>query len=271
MKAGRRLSWITTGGVFAVVIGLGTVLQTGPGRSATCALSPHHGGDAFPVERVDPDWACRLQAVIDNHTTAGKVGPMRAALSQAMYQYLLDHPPFAAALINRLDLGLYKSEARGQGRFWGDDGEGTRGMVHLVDQDRRFRIYYLEGAHNSRLLPNITGKAVVFLKMDPVRDANGMEAMDSTLVSYTKLDNRILSGLVSLLRPLVGGIVTRKLQKGVETVNRLGQLMRQHPERVLFEAMDPPPLPSDDVAVLKEALGSMRSSGSVGQRKIPTP
>ena len=68
---------------------------------------------------------------------------------------------------------------------------------------------------------NITGKAVVFLRMDPVKDADGIEAMDTTMVSYTKLDNRVLSGLVSLLRPLIGGTVTRKLGKGVETVNRL--------------------------------------------------
>ena len=158
---------------------------------------------------------------------------------------MLDRPPLAAALINRLDLGLYKSEARGPGRFWGDDGEGTEGIVQLVYQNRTSRIYYLEGSHDSRLLPNITGKAVVFLRMDQVKDADGIEAMDSTMVSYTKLDNRLLSGVVSLLRPLIGGTVKRKLSKGVETVNRLSILMRQHPDRVLFEAMDPPAFPDE--------------------------
>jgi hypothetical protein len=225
----------------------------------------------FPVERVDPSWACRLQAIISNYTTSNAVGPIRAALSESMYEYLLDRPPLAAALINRLDLGLHKSEARGQGRFWGSDGEGTEGIVQLVHKDSTSRIYYIEGSHDSRLLPHITGKAVVFLKINTVREANGIEAMDSTMVAYTRLDNRILSGLVSLLRPLIGGTVTGKLRKGVETVNRLGQVMRQHPERVLFEAMDPPALPDDQVAFLKGALGSLQNRGKAGHQNPPIP
>lgn len=271
MNVGWRFPWRIPLGAFAIAMGLDTVLHASLGQSETCAVSSHHAGVTFPVERVDPDWACRLEAIIDHYTTANTVGPIRVALSESMYQYLLDRPPLAAALINRLDLGLYKSEARGPGRFWGHDGEGTEGVVQLVYQDRTSRIYFLEGSHDSRLLPHITGKAVVFLRMNSVRDANRMDAMDSTMVSYTKLDNRILSGLVSLLRPLIGGTVTRKLRKGVETVNRLGQMMRKHPDRVLFEAMDPPALPDDDVAFLKEAIGSLQKPGNASHQKTPTP
>jgi hypothetical protein len=92
--------------------------------------------------------------------------------------------------------------------------------------------------------------------MRPVKDASDHEAMQSTMVAYTMLDNRFLSGLASLLRPLVGATVARKLAKGVEVVNRLGLEMRHRPERVLFEATDPPPLPEEDVAFLKHALNA---------------
>jgi hypothetical protein len=271
MSAGWRLPRGTALGAFAVVAGLGVFLHASLGQSETCVLSPHHAGVIFPIEKVDPDWTCRLQAIVGNYTTAGKVGPIRTGLPESLYRNLLDRPPLAAALINRLDLGLYKSEARGPGRFWGHDGEGTEGIVQLIYQDRTSRIYYLEGSHDSRLLPHITGKAVVFLRMNSVKDANGMEAVDSTMVSYTKLDNRILSGLVSLLRPLIGGTVTRKLGKGVETVNRLSHLMRQHPDRVLFEAMDPPALPDEDVAFLKHALENLPHSSSATPSRTTSP
>lgn len=271
MTVGWQLSRAITIWMFAVVIGLGTFLCPSAGQSEPCILSPQHAGVTFPVEKIDPDWACRLQAIVGNYTTANKVGPIRAGLSESLYRYLLDRPPLAAALINRLDLGPYKSESRGLGRFWGHDGEGTKGIVQLVYQDRTSRIYYLEGSHDSRLLPHITGKAVVFLRMNSVRDVNGVESMDSTMVSYTKLDNRILSGLVSLLRPLVGGTVTRKLGKGVETVNRLSQVMRQHPDRVLFEAMDPPALPADDVAFLKETMATLHNPNDSTHHRTITP
>ena len=49
----------------------------------------------------------------------------------------------------------------------------------------------------------------------------------------------------------------RKLSKGVETVNRLSIIMRQDPDRVLFEAMAPPALPDEDVAFVKQALENL--------------
>jgi len=257
--------------VFVLLMGLGATSLPGLVRAESCVLTPQHAGVTFPVENVDPDWACRLQSIIGNYTTVNAVGPIRAALSESMYQYLLDRPPLAAALINRLDLGLYKAERQGAGRYWGNDGEGTEGIVELVCQDRSSRIYYLVGSHHSRLLPNMTGKAVVFLRMNPVKEAGGAEAMDSTMVSYTKLDNRILSGLMSLLRPLISGIIARKLAKGVEVVNRLGLEMRERPERVLFEATDPPSLPAEDVAFLKGALGRQQIPPLSGQTKTTKP
>ena len=250
-----------------VVIGLSTTSYSGLAQSETCSLPSEHGGMTFPIEKVDPEWACRLYEIVDHYTTVNKVGPIRIGLSASLYRQLLDRPPLIAALINRLEIGLYTSETRGPDHFWGDDGEGTKGIVQLVYQDRTSRIYYLEGSHDSRLLPNIAGKAVVFLRMDSVKDGKGIEAVDSTMASYTKLDNRILSWLAALLRPRIGAVVERKLIKGVETVNRLSLFMRQHPDQVLFEAMDPPALPDDDVAFLKQALDDLsHSSGAISSR-----
>ena len=252
-------------------IGMSVLLSPVYGRAEVCTLSPDHAGLTFPVERVDPGWTCRLQAIIQGHTTQSKLGPIRTALSESMYRHLLDHPPFTADLIRRLKLGLYRSEERGPGRFWGDDGEGTKGIVELVYEDPTHRIYFLEGTHESRLLPHVTGKAIVLLKMNVVRDASSHEATDSTLVAYTKLDNRLLSGLVSLLHPLVAKLVTSRLQKGGETVNRLGLTMQQDPQRVLRRATDPPDLPDSDVTFLKKALESLQQSSHSSSRETPVP
>ncbi len=243
-------------GIVIAGFGVGLFLSPEQGWTASCSVLRDHAGLIFPVERVDPAWICRLQPIVLGHTTESKVGPIRSALSESMYQHLLGHPPFTAALIRRLNLGRYESEARGPGRFWGDDGEGTKGIVQLVYEDLDSRIYYLEGSHESRLLPHVTGKAVVFLRTGVVREPNSHEAMDSTLVAYTKLDNWFLAGVVSFLHPLVDRIVKSRLQKGVETVNRLGVAMRQDPQRVLSAAAKPPSLPEAQVAFLKNALSN---------------
>lgn len=257
-----------------VVGGMVTLALSGcpdKARADVCRLATTHGGISFPVEHLADEWSCRLKYVIDHYTTANTLGPLTTAMGESMYVHLLDHPPMAAALINRLDLADYKVELRGPGRWWGNDGEGTEGIVQLVYQDRTTRVYYLEGTHHSRLLPNLSGKAVVFLRMGPVKASSGLEAMENTMVAYTMLDNRLLSGLASLLRPLVGATVTRKLAKGVDVVNRLGLEMRQRPARVLFEAADPPPLPDGDVAFLKEALGTPVSPPVSGRSGTSRP
>jgi hypothetical protein len=77
--------------------------------------------------------------------------------------------------------------------------------------------------------------------------------------------------LVSLLHPLVVGIVTSRLQKGVETVDRLGMAMKRDPQRVLSEAEKPPSLPEPHVTFLKRVLGDRPGTGKSGpdDRSIP--
>jgi hypothetical protein len=107
--------------------------------------------------------------------------------------------------------------------------------------------------------------------MNQVTDSNEVEATESTLVSYTRLDNRLLSGLVSLFRPLVGSTVTQKLAKGIDSVNRLSTVMRQQPDRVLSEATKPPALSSDEVAFLKQALVNLRHPSSAAPSRTVSP
>ena len=257
--------------VLPIMIGLSTNLHSSPAQSAPCALAPQHAGVTFPIDQVGTHWSCRLLPIMTNYTTANKIGPIRTPLSETIYAYLLDHPPMAAALVNRLDLGLYQAAARKPGRFWVTDGEGTEGEVDSVYQDRTTRIYYLEGSHNGTFLPQMTGKAVVLLRMRPVNEANGSEAVETTLVSYIQLDNAFLSGLLSLLRPLIGKVVTRQVMKAFDAAHRLSVLMLQHPELVLFEATDPPSLPDDEVAFLKQALSILHDTDSSIPIKTTSP
>jgi hypothetical protein len=217
-----------------------------------------HAGIEFPVDRLSSSWACRLEPVITNYTAANRIGPIRTPLPESVYLYFLDHPAVAATLVNRLDLGLYKAVMQGPGRFWGTDGDGTEGFVRLVYEDRTLRLYYLEGFHDGTLLPQVAGRAAVLLRIRPVQDASGADMTETTVVSYTQLNNRFLSGLMSLMRPLLGKVVIGQFMKGFEAADRLSQLMRHDPGRVLFEATDPPALPDEDVAFLKQALAALR-------------
>ncbi|HEX2056512.1 MAG TPA: hypothetical protein VHF07_08460 [Nitrospiraceae bacterium] len=231
-----------------------------------CPLPVRHAGMAFPVDHIPSSWACRLQPLMTDYTTANKIGPIRTPLSEEIYLYLLDHPTVATTLVDRLELGLYKAVMQRPGQFWGSDGEGTEGVVQLVYEDRASRLYYLEGSHDGTVLPQVTGKAVVLLWMRPVQGSGGIDSMETTVVSYTRLNNRILSGFVSLIRPLLGNLITRQFMKGFDTADRLSRVMRDNPERVLFEATDPPALADAEVAFLKHVLTDLPPSGGSSDR-----
>jgi hypothetical protein len=253
--AARRTSALA----LVVIVGLTTLVHHALAESDSCLFPSQHAGVTFPVSRMDPKWACRLNPVTSHYTTATKIGPVRTPLPQHIFLYLLDHPVMAAALVNRLDLGLYKAELREAGEFWATDGEGTEGIIHPVIREGTTRVYFAQGSHDGRLLPQVTGRAVVLLQLSPVTDSRGIASIDSTLVAYLRLDNRFLSGLLSLLHPLIGNVVNRQLLKAFDAARLLGGAMREQPERVLFEATDPPSLPDEDVAFLKDALAGLHN------------
>ena len=81
----------------------------------------------------------------------------------------------------------------------------------------------------------------------------------------------VFAGIVSLLRPLAGSDVTRKLAEGVDTVNLLSQVMRQQPDRVVSEAMKSPALSSDEVSFLKHALENLSHSSRATPSRTMSP
>ena len=255
----RAATAVRRAGAAAVVLVAGAVafLSVGHAEPDRCPLPSLHAGVLFPLDRIDASWACRVEPIVTHYTTANKVGPIRTPLPESVYLYLLEHPVMAAALVNRLDLGLYKAELRGPDEFWATDGEGTEGMVYPLYHDQHTRMYYVEGTHDGRFLPRVTGKALVLFRLQPVQDGQGSESVDNTMVAYLRLDNRLYSGLLSLLRPLIGTVVTRQVVKAFDAARRLAGAMRDHPDHVLFEATDPPGLPDEQVAFLKDALASL--------------
>lgn len=261
-QAARR----TVVAVVVFVAGTVAALSVGYAESNRCPLPSLHAGVPFPLDQIEAAWTCRIEPIVTHYTTANKVGPIRTPLPEQVYLYLLEHPVMAAALVNRLDLGLYKAELRGPEKFWATDGEGTEGIVYPLYQDRNARIYYVEGTHDGRFLPRVSGKAVVLFKLQPGKDGQGGELVDNTMVAYLRLDNRLYSGLLSLLRPLIGNVVNRQVVKAFDAARRLAGAMRDQPDQVLFEATDPPGLPDEQVAFLKAALAELHNPA---QRRGP--
>ena len=243
----------------------GSAADAGPPSDVTCTVAADQGGALFPVEKLDTPARCRIGAVINGYTTAGLIGPVQSPVTPELYEYLLDRPPLIASLTDRLGLGAYQFSYRGPNQYWVNDGEGTQGLLTLVFQDSRHRIYHIDGFHEGRIFPMVRAKAAVFMHISPVTTPEGYSVVQTSLMAYTKLDDSILAGLVRILRPLIGDAVTRKLSRGFDVTNQLGAAIAQDRDRVAQQASLVPWLSTADLQTL---IGWLQT---IPQRTVPTP
>ena len=219
-----------------------------------CSLTSEHGHMAFPVEQLEADSRCLLADVIDHPSASGVIGPDRTPISVELYSYLLDHPAVTAMLMQRMGMGSFRIMEKGPNRYWVDDGDGAEGLLSLVFRDARTRIYYVDGQHRSTLFPTIRAKTAIFLRIIPERAAPGQSTVLTSVASYTRFEESMLSRLMHLFQPLVTRAVNRTIMKEFSMTHRLGILIVEQPQRILREAAGLSEITSDDRQALLTLL-----------------
>ncbi|MFM8552733.1 MAG: hypothetical protein ACKOCD_10585, partial [Nitrospiraceae bacterium] len=227
------------------------------------------GGLPFPVEHLDRASRCLISDVAGSPTTSGLIGPVRTPIPQGLYEYLLDHPSLIAALVHKLGMGNYQFTIKGSRQFWGNDGDGTQGLLSLLQHEGTSRIYHIDGFHEGQVFPMVRAKAVVFLKIAPTASPEGHPVVETSLITYTKLNDPFLSGLVWMLRPLIGEAVTRKLARGFEVTNQLGAAIAQNPDRIVQELPALTAIDPQEQRAFAALLHSLPPNGVASSRPMP--
>jgi hypothetical protein len=201
-----------------------------------CPLAFEHGHMPFPVDQLSSESRCVLAEVIAHPSASGVIGPDQTPIGVELYAYLLDHPAVTAMLMQRMGMGSFQITPQGPNHYWVNDGDGAEGLLVLVFRDARTRIYYIDGRHRSALFPTMRAKTAVFLQIMAEPAAPGRSTVQTTLASYTRFEEGMLSRLLRLFQPLVTRAVNRTLTKEFSMTHRLGLLIAEQPQRVLREA-----------------------------------
>ncbi|MGH7164164.1 MAG: hypothetical protein ACREIS_01410 [Nitrospiraceae bacterium] len=266
-EALRRNSWL----IGAVITGLVLIGPSTPSAMDPCEIAAEQGGIQFPVEQLDSSARCQIGLVVNDSSTSDVVGPIETPIPLELYGFLVDHPIITASLVQSLGLAAYQFTGRGHHQYWVNDGEGTQALLSLVYQGQTTRIYHLVGYHEGRVFPLVRAKAAVFLRMLPVVTPDGRLAVENTLISYTRLDDPWLAGVVRLLRPLIGGAVTRKLSRGFEVTNQLGTLIAKDPDRVVQQVGGLPQMEPEVMRTLAALLQASRRPTTPLESTVPSP
>ncbi len=266
-QALRGSPWLM-GAAFAGLVLIG---PSTPAAIDPCEIAAEQGRIRFPVKQLDPSTRCLVGLVVNDSSTSDVVGPIETPIPVELYGFLVDHPAVTASLVQSLGLASYQFTRRGHHQYWVNDGDGTQALLSLVYQGQTTRIYHLAGYHEGHVFPRVRAQAAVFLRMLQVVTPDGRSAVENTLISYTRLDDPWLAGVVRILRPLIGGAVTRKLSRGFQVTNQLGTLIANDPDRVAQQAGALPQMDPEVMRTLVALLRTSRRPTTPLESSVPSP
>lgn len=226
------------------------------------AASASAAGPAAPEDRPEPftpaEYAAAIQATVSSFTVQAVLGPAETPLPLAVSNFLLDHPDMSAFVVNREKIAPYRIEMLGARRSLADDGDGTRGVVSLIERSDRHRLYYGEGVHRSRFFPAIRASAVISLDLTGAGGADSRPASITTFHVWVRIQNRFVSGLVKTLRPFLRGTVVGKFSKALSVADSVGRLMARDPDAVAADVRAFPGLFPEDRAEILTMISRLK-------------
>ena len=208
---------------------------------------------ARPAAAQDADdYGKRAAQALRACTVSARVGPQETPLSLPAADFLLDHPDLSAAIARNHGLAPYRVVMRAPRQSWADDGDGTRGLIVLIEHEGARRTYYAEGAHSSALFPTIRAAAVVRLELN-ARPPSGLPPdVVSSFDVCVRMRNPVVSGLVKILRPFLQKTIVRKFSKAFFVAHGIGESLAKDPEPIIAEILAYPDLSDEERAAARK-------------------
>ena len=164
-------------------------------------------GPALPAE-IPASERSRLTAVTETASLATHAAAEPFVARREVFEYLLDHPEFAAHVTRTLRIARYRIWREADG-LWLDDGWGTVGRFSVVFTGNGTRVMHARGRYKHWLLPSIHGQAVVVIEYGVEPAADGQSVISAKVTGFVKLDNP----LVEMASKLLSGAARAKAQR----------------------------------------------------------
>jgi hypothetical protein len=126
----------------------------------------------------------------------------------------VDTPEVTAAAARFRKIHSYEVRVLDDDLYWGDDGEGARGLARVLRREPRRRIFLSQGEQTSRVLGTISASALTILDLE-LQDGR----VTPRLTAYVSIDNRTAATLARLFVPMLGFIADRKLGEGLRVTS----------------------------------------------------
>ncbi|HEX4047829.1 MAG TPA: hypothetical protein VH309_08345 [Elusimicrobiota bacterium] len=233
-------------------------------RLLAAAILVAAAAGADSAGRAEPpnpaEYAAAVRRTVSGATVHAVLGPDVIPLPIAASNFLLDHPDLSAFIVNREKIAPYKIEMLSARRSLADDGDGTEGVLNLLERTGRHRLYYGEGVHHSRVFPDIRAAAVISMDLSAAAGPDGGERTMTTFRVWVRIKSRFVAGLVRTLRPFLRGVVVRKFSKAFTVAESTGRFLARDPGAAAADVDAFPGLHPEERAEILAMISRLKKS-----------
>jgi hypothetical protein len=173
-----------------------------------------------------------VEPVVATSQIARAVDNILYPTRREIWEYLLDHPDFAADVARVLREGKYRIRPAGD-HFAAADGRGVTGVMRPLYSANGRRIFYLEGQFDSKWLPAINGRAVLVLDSRYVEAPGRTPLADVAITGYLRIDNRFIGALIAIARDFSARTFDRRVRRFFDHVERLNRHAVEDPQGLI--------------------------------------
>lgn len=209
--------------------------------------------NVIPWDRLAPDSSGLVRDVVTRPLVARQVNGIAYASRPEIFEYLLDHPDFAANMARAIKVGKYRVTPV-PGGYEADDGRGVRGLLKPVYADAQRRVYYLAGRYDPPIFPAITGRAVLVLDAFHAASPDGRSRAEVTVVGFLTVDSVLARIVAGILRDFTQTTMDRKVRRFFRHVEKVSVRAYDDPTGLALEIQGHPDLPPGQVAEFRRLL-----------------
>lgn len=212
-----------------------------------------------PFSRLTRDDRQALEEVVRGPTLSREIKGVKFRSRKEVYEYLLNHPDFAAAVARTFGLSEYQivkdvEVVRASGdSYRGTDGTGVTGHFRVVYADEKKRVFFLDGTLNKKWLPTIFARSVMVLIFEHKANGEG-SYVENDLYGYIKIDNTFVAYLVKLLQPIIGSMAHEKIKHILSVGATVSELAYRDPADFLRKLEESPELSRQELDEFRRTL-----------------
>jgi hypothetical protein len=201
-------------------------------QQANAFASPSPAWASTVLSRLDPAEAEQIRMVIEHSTLQKSVERFRFRSQPAIFDFLLDHPDFAAVAARELRIARYRITPRSDGTYDAVDMQGIHGSFRPLYITHGERVYDGIGSYRPSFFPSFSGHAVVRLRYQHRLDPDGLPVVENRAEVYVRLDSRIAAFFAKLFLPFLQRVVDQKVNQALTVAKRVSEQVAMNPMAV---------------------------------------